>query len=98
MKEPETVVCDLSHCPHPEICPLAQVKAGTAVKVKLLSTPPEATERLREMGFCEDQKVRLLLKGNNLICQVCNARLGISSKLAESILVEPLLTAQSQES
>jgi hypothetical protein len=42
------------------------------------------------MGFGEKQIVKLLSKQSNLICQVCNARLGISEKLAETILVEPL--------
>jgi Fe2+ transport system protein FeoA len=69
---------------------LAQVRAGTAVKVKQLCIPAEIAERLREMGVYEDQKVKLVLKGNNVICQVCNARLGISTKLAEGILVEPV--------
>ncbi len=51
---------------------------------------PELTQRLREMGFCEDQKVRLLAQQHCLICQVCNVRMGISESLAKAILVEPL--------
>ncbi len=47
-------------------------------------------DRLREMGFCEEQSVKLLSRDGSLICQVCNARLGISEELAESILVQPL--------
>jgi Fe2+ transport system protein FeoA len=72
------------------LCPLNQVRAGSAVRVKQLSAPPEVNDRLRELGFCEDQQVRLLSLQNNVICQVCNVRLGISSELAESILVEPI--------
>ena len=60
------------------------------MRIKQLSTPPEVTHRLREMGFCEEQKIKLLSRHANIICQVCNARLGISSRLAEKILVEPL--------
>lgn len=81
-------------CPNEALCPLAQVRAGADVKVWQLQTIPEIAERLREMGVYEQQKLRLLLKGNNLICQVCNARLGISSKLAEKIMVEPLQPAE----
>jgi Fe2+ transport system protein FeoA len=62
-----------------------------AVRIKRLSTTPEVTHRLREMGFCEEQKIRLLSRQTDLICQVCNARLGISGRLAEKILVEPLV-------
>lgn len=82
--------CDATQCPVPDLCPLHLVKVGTAVRVKRLSTTTEVAERLREMGLGEDQKVKLLIKGNNVICQVCNARLGLSTKLAENILVEPL--------
>ncbi len=46
--------------------------------------------RLREMGFCEEQQIKLLSRDGNLICQVCNARLGISAELADAILVEPM--------
>ena len=46
--------------------------------------------RLRELGFGEKQIVKLLSRQTNLICQVCNARLGISEELAKTIMVEPL--------
>ena len=77
-------------CPQPFLCPLSRVNTGVAVRIKQLSAPPEITHRLREMGFCEEQKIKLLSRQTDLICQVCNARLGISSRLAEKILVEPL--------
>ena len=64
--------------------------AGTAVRIKPLSAPPEICHRLRELGFCEEQQIRLVSRQSNFICQVCNARLGISTQLAESILVEPI--------
>src|SRR4051794_28465777 len=79
-----------AECPQPFVCPLSSVRAGTSVRIKQLSAPPEVTHRLREMGFCEEQKVRLLTQKANLICQVCNVRLGISMQLAEKIIVEPL--------
>ncbi len=77
-------------CPQPLVCPLSHVRAGTSVRIKQLSAPPEVKHRLREMGFCEEQKVRLLAQQANVICQVCNVRLGISAQLAEKILVEPI--------
>jgi Fe2+ transport system protein FeoA len=51
--------------------------------------------RLRELGFCEEQRIRLLSQHPGIICQVCNVRLAISSELAESILVE-LLPAEAE--
>ncbi|MDB6054374.1 MAG: FeoA domain protein [Verrucomicrobiales bacterium] len=77
-------------CHGSNLCPLSQVRTGVAVRIKRLSAPPEVTHRLREMGFCEEQKIKLLSRNSNLICQVCNARLGISSQLADKILVEPI--------
>ena len=77
-------------CLQPFICPLNKVRAGMSVRIKQLSASPEVTHRLREMGFCEEQRIKLLLKHTNVICQVCNVRLGISAQLAETILVEPI--------
>jgi len=69
---------------------LNHLKAGTSGRIKQLSASPEVTHRLRELGLCEEQEVRLVSQHINVICQVCNARLGLSRQLAESILVEPL--------
>jgi ferrous iron transport protein A len=79
-----------AECRQPFMCPLSQVRAGTAVRIKQLSASPEVTHRLREMGFCEEQKIKLLSQQANVICQVCNVRVGISAPLAEQIIVEPL--------
>jgi Fe2+ transport system protein FeoA len=72
-----------------ELCPLSRVQAGVAVRIKQLCATPELQNRLREIGFCEDQIVRLITSQNNFICQVCNARLAISEQLAKLIMVEP---------
>ncbi len=77
-------------CPHGEVCPLSKVAVGTSVRVKQLTTAPETSVRLREMGFTEDQTVRLVSRQSNVICQVCNARLGLSMELADKILVQPV--------
>ncbi len=75
-------------CAGASLCPLSQCKAGITVCIKRLATSPEWTDRLREMGLREEQFVRLLACESNYICQICNARLGISAALAEKILVE----------
>jgi Fe2+ transport system protein FeoA len=67
---------------------LSCIAEGTVVCIKHLSTAPGISARLRELGFCEEQQIRLVAKASNFICQVCNARLGISAKLAASIFVE----------
>jgi Fe2+ transport system protein FeoA len=83
------VCLENGHC-EAELCPLSHVVAGTAVRIKRLEAPPEITNRLREIGFCEEQEIKLVSRHSNLICMVCNARLGISTELADNILVQPM--------
>jgi Fe2+ transport system protein FeoA len=64
------------------------------VRIKELCAAPEVQNRLREIGFCEDQIIKLLTSHTNFICQVCNARLAISEQLAQIIMVEPLRPAR----
>ena len=80
-------------CTGSSLCPLSCVKAGTVVCIKELAAAPDVKERLRELGFCEERKIKLLSSSSSYICQVCNARLGISQKLADSILVEAVVAA-----
>jgi Fe2+ transport system protein FeoA len=77
-------------CAGSELCPLTQVAPGSVVCIKQLTTHPEMTDRLRELGVFEQQRIKLVSSNSSYICQVCNARLGISEKLARSILVEPV--------
>jgi len=59
------------------------------VCIKKLLATPDVSDRLRELGLYEEQRIRLLARQANYICQVCNARLAISGKLAEAIMVQP---------
>jgi len=77
-------------CAGPGICPLSRVQVGVVVCIKQLDAAPATKDRLRELGFCEQQRIKLLSRHSNLICLVCNSRLGISEKLADSIMVEPV--------
>lgn len=76
------------HCAGPELCPLSCIKTGDVVCIRELDASPEVQARLREMGLGEQQRVKLVSHKSSIICQVCNARVGISEKLAEAILVE----------
>ena len=84
----KTYVILEGQCAGPQVCPLSRVTPGSVVCIKQLTTAPDVTDRLREMGFCEKQKIKLVSRQSSFICQVCNARLGISRKLADSIMVE----------
>src|SRR6478609_4992192 len=79
-------------CVNPATCPLSRVKAGAEVRIKELSAPDDVSKRLREIGFCEQQVLKLLVSQSSLICLVCNARVALSSDLAKMILVEPVRT------
>lgn len=79
--------------PRCELCPLTRVKTGVAVRIRQLCAAPELQDRLRELGLCEDQVVRLITNRTSFICQVCNSRLALSEQLASLILVEPMQPA-----
>jgi Fe2+ transport system protein FeoA len=86
------------HCSHPPTCPLSHVPEGCTVCIKELTTTPDVSSRLREMGFGEEKHIRLVSSAASIICQVCNARLGISKELAERIMVQPLTTLSKKHS
>lgn len=77
-------------CTHAAECPLSQVAAGSTVCVKALPEGEEVSARLREMGLCEEQHIKLLSRHSHYVCQVCNAKLGLSEQLARSIRVQPV--------
>lgn len=78
---------ELPDCATP-LCPLADLKVGAYARIRRL--PEGHDQRLREIGLCEQQVVRLLCHAATLICQVCNSRLAISGQLAHRIIVEPV--------
>jgi len=80
----------MSDCNNKKLLQLSQVGVGVAVRIKQLSGAPDVNLRLRELGFCEEQRVKLLSRHTNVICQVCNSRLGISRHIADTIWVEPM--------
>jgi Fe2+ transport system protein FeoA len=86
----ETVTPPALTCANPTTCPLSRVKAGAEVRIKELSAPDDVSKRLREIGFCEQQVLKLLVSQSSLICLVCNARVALSSDLAQMIMVEPV--------
>lgn len=65
---------------------LNQVAVGCDVTIRGLDGP--ACDRLRDMGFCEEMRVRKLSAGRNLICSICGTRMAISREMAEQIHVE----------
>jgi ferrous iron transport protein A len=69
---------------------LSEVPEGRFVRIRKLQSEPDVCHRLRELGFCEDAIVRLVVNGEgNLICEVCNTRIGLNLAIAQDIMVSP---------
>lgn len=67
---------------------LSEIPLGVTVRVRELRSIPDISHRLREMGFCENAVLRCVQRGfGNVICDVCNTRIGLDAGLAGSILV-----------
>ena len=49
--------------------------------------------RLKAMGLCVGRRVQLVQRGDPLILRALGIRIGLSRRLAERVLVEPLNTA-----
>ena len=67
---------------------LLQAAVGCELEVTDLEGP--ACRQLREIGFCEEMRLRKLTDGRNLICSVCGTRLALSRHLAEQVQVAPV--------
>ena len=46
--------------------------------------------RLREMGFLEGRRVRVLQASDPMLCQVDRSRIGLDRGLADGVFVRPL--------
>ena len=44
-----------------EVCPLICVRIGVAVRIRKLCASPAMQERLRALGYSEDQVIRLFI-------------------------------------
>jgi len=70
---------------------LAHTPSGKTVRIQQLNSQPETCQRLRELGFCENAAVRCVTNGSmQLICEVCNTRVGLNHSVAASIIVTPM--------
>ena len=63
---------------------------GATVCVKSLSASPEICAKLRALGICEKQEVKLLSRDGNFTCEVCDEKFDLNAEQAEAVLVEPL--------
>ena len=66
---------------------LSQATAGCDFQIRAVAGP--ACRQLRDIGFCEQMRVRKLTNGSNMLCTVCGTRLALSKDLADQIRVVP---------
>ncbi|MGE5840298.1 MAG: FeoA family protein [Deltaproteobacteria bacterium] len=67
---------------------LADAPLGRLVRISEIQSHPDVCMRLRELGFCVNAIIRCLTRGNgNVICEVCNSRLGLNHSVASTIFV-----------
>ncbi len=67
---------------------LLEINSGKEVSIKKINSNIEICNRLREIGFCENAKIKCISNnGSMLICEVCNSKFGINDNLAKEIFV-----------
>lgn len=67
--------------------PLTSVSNGQRARIEALRGEDGVCQRLREMGFSESATVEKIADSGALVCKVGDARVVISRKLAENIMV-----------
>jgi ferrous iron transport protein A len=72
---------------------LKKAEVGARLFIKQLDCDPTTCQRLREMGFGESSLIVKMSDQGSVVCLVCGTRVGVSSKLASGIIVEPVPNA-----
>ena len=68
---------------------LASVAAMTIARVTAVVAEHDDAIRLKALGLCIGRRVELVRGGDPLIVRVLGARVGISTRLAAQVLVDP---------
>jgi Fe2+ transport system protein FeoA len=64
-------------------------QAAVGCDFQVISLEGPECRRLREIGFCEEMRVRPIASGRLLVCAVCGTRLALSRELARQVRVVP---------
>jgi Fe2+ transport system protein FeoA len=68
---------------------LDQLPSGTHGIVKHIDSADAAVHRLMAMGLCPGRSVEVVRQGSPLILRLLGAHIGVSSRLARQIVIEP---------
>ena len=70
---------------------LSEIPTGKYFLIQEIQSHPDTCQRLKELGFCENAVVRTVINGSSqLICEVCNTRIGLHHNVAKDIIVTPI--------
>ena len=67
---------------------LDQLPTGSRAIVRHIESSGDALHRLMAMGLCIGREVEVVRHGNPLIIRFLGARVGVSARLAQHILME----------
>jgi len=68
---------------------LGELPPRVCAVVRRVEAEDDSMDRLKALGICLGRQVELVKAGDPLIVRVFGSRLGISSRLANRVLVEP---------
>ena len=68
---------------------LNELSAGTRARVCSIESRDAAMQRFMAMGLCVGREVEVVRQGNPLIVRLLRARVGVSGRVAEHVIVEP---------
>ena len=68
--------------------PLTQAAVGGVFRVAAVQAQCDDAARLKAMGVCPGRRLSLVQTGDPLIVCVVGSRLGLSARLAETVLVD----------
>lgn len=69
---------------------LDSLPSGARAVVRRIDSADDAVLRLMAMGLCIGREVEMVRQGNPLVLRILGARVGVSSRLARQIVVDPL--------
>jgi Fe2+ transport system protein FeoA len=72
----------------PKECRLHKLDSGGRGVVRLVEGRDGAMARLMAMGLCVGREVEVVRQGNPLVLRFLGARVGLSRRIAERIVVE----------
>lgn len=78
----------------PALQPLPQLAKGALAQIVEVATNSDDANRLKALGICIGRSVQLLQAGDPLIVRVLGSRVGIASRLAESVIVRTTCKSQ----